>query len=542
MKRKAFVLFSLCLFLVATILVQIPGTLPKRDVMTEEVAEATKQRVVETYGRLPLSFEANQGQTDSQVKFLSRGSRYRLFLTPTEAVLSLSSPQSSQRAQRKSSNFLSAFSASSAVNDPNPKFVALRMKLVGANPHPQVEGLEELPGKSKYFLGNDPSKWRTNVPHYAKVQYKDVYPGVDLVYYGNQRQLKYDLIVAPGADPEAIQLAFEGEENLEIDAQGDLVLDSDGGQVRLHKPLVYQEVAGVRREISGAYVLNGGGQVSFQVAAYHASQPLIIDPVLSYSTYLGGSGTDQGSAIAVDASGNAYVTGSTSSTDFPTASPFQPNKGGGFNDAFVTKLNAAGSGLVYSTYLGGGSSDSSANDSGLDIAVDTSGNAYVTGGTESTDFPTASPIQPNKSGGATDAFVTKLNAAGSALAYSTYLGGSGLFATGNSIAVDTSGNAYVTGFTESTDFPTASPFQSINAGDRDAFIAKIMDLPPGTPTPILPPDSVVNGASFRRATEPNSAIAPCAIVAIFGMDLAGGNEVASDVPLPPNAGGHQCDL
>ena len=291
----------------------------------------------------------------------------------------------------------------------------------------------------------------------------------DLVYYGNQRQLEYDLIVAPGSDPEAIQLAFEGEDELEIDARGDLVLYSDGGQVRLHKPLVYQEVDGVRREIAGAYVLNGGRQVSFEVAAYDAGKPLIIDPVLSYSTYLGGAGADRGLGIAVDGSGNAYVTGLTRSTDFPTASPIQPAFGGaglGGGDAFVTKLNAAGNALVYSTYLGG-----SERDSGFDIAVDASGNAYVTGQTESTDFPTASAIQPANAGNA-DVFVTKLNASGNALVYSTYLGG-GSFECGFGIAVDGSGNAYVAGDTSSSDFPTASPMQPAQASGDEAFVTKL---------------------------------------------------------------------
>ena len=346
----------------------------------------------------------------------------------------------------------------------------VRMKLVGANPSPRVSGLEELPGRSNYFLGNDPSKWRTNVPTYAKVQYKDVYPGVDLVYYGNQRELEYDLIVAPGANPEAIQLAFEGEDELELDGQGDLVLHSDGGQVRLHKPLVYQQVDGVRREIAGAYVLNGGRQVGFQVAAYDASKPLIIDPVLEYSTYLGGSNNDFGNAIAVDGSGNAYVTGTTESTDFPTANPIQPafsGGSGGATDVFVTKLNAAGDALVYSTHLGG-----FGDERGFGIAVDDLGNAYVTGETLSSNFPTASPIQA-ANGGLSDAFVTKLNAAGDALVYSTYLGGS-LFEQGNGIAVDAAGNAYVMGLTNSTDFPTASPLQpTYGGGTFDVFVTKL---------------------------------------------------------------------
>ena len=430
---------------------------------------ASEPQLAEAYGKLPLSFEANQGQTDNRVDFLSRGSGYTLFLTANEAVLSLSSLQSSQRAQRMTSNFLSASSAPSPVNDPNPQSTVVRMKLVGANPSPRVSGLEELPGKSNYFLGNDPDKWRTNVPHYAKVQYKDVYPGVDLVYYGNQRQLEYDLVVGPEADPGAIALSFEGVEKLRIDAQGDLLLDTPDGEVRQHKPLVYQEADGVRREIAGAYVLSGERQVSFQVAAYDASQPLIIDPVLVYSTYLGGSARDRGRGIAVDAAGNAYVTGTTKSTDFPTASPFQAAFAGGTSDdTFVTKLNAAGSAVVYSTYLGG-----IGDDDVVAIAVDAAGNAYVTGDTSSTDFPTASPFQAAFGGGTFDAFVTKLNVTGSALVYSTYLGGSS-FDNGTGIAVDASSNAYVTGDTESTDFPTVSPFQPTFAfGVVDAFVTKL---------------------------------------------------------------------
>ena len=432
-----------------------------------KIVKADKPQVVENYGKLPLAFEANQGQTDSRVDFLSRGSGYTLFLTPTEAVLSLSSPQSSQRAQRKSTNFFSASSAPSAVNDPNLQSAVVRMKLVGANPSPQVSGLEGLPGKSNYFLGNDPDKWRTNVPHYAKVQYEDVYPGVDLVYYGNQRQLEYDLVVGPGADPDAITLSFEGVERLRIDAQGDLLLETPDGEIRQHKPLVYQEVDGVRRQIAGFYVLHGGHQVGFEVAAYDAGQPLIIDPMLVYSTYLGGNSFDSGRSIAVGGSGNAYVTGQTFSTNFPTASPIQASNAGGASDTFVTKLNAAGSALVYSTYLGG-----TALDTARWIAVDSSGNAYVTGRTDSTDFPTASPIQATSGGGSSDAFVAKLNPAGSALVYSTYLGG-GSFDTSNDIAVDSSGNAYVIGETDSTDFPTADPVQAARGGFREAFVTKL---------------------------------------------------------------------
>ena len=249
---------------------------------------------------------------------------------------------------------------------------------------------------------------------------------------------------------------------------------------------------------------------------------------LVYSTYLGGNGNELGCGIALDVSGNAYVTGVTDSSDFPTASPIQPAFGGGVADAFVTKLNAAGGALLYATYLGG-----VATDAGFAIALDASGNAHVTGRTDSVDFPTVSPAQAAFGGGLEDAFVTKLNVTGSAMVYSTYLGGGG-DDQGSDIAVDASGNAYFTGNTGSTDFPTANPFQPSNAGSENAFIAKITELPSVPPT--LPANSVVNGASFRAATDPNGAIAPGAIVAIFGTDLASDTLLAGEVPPPTTLG------
>jgi hypothetical protein len=474
---------------------------------------ATQARVAAAYGRLPLSFEPNQGQTDPQVKFLSRGRGYGLFLTGDEAVLSLRSQKSGVRSQEPAArnwkleignskletrNSEIGNQQSAIDNPPAPSTqhlapIVLRLKLAGANAKAQITGLEELPGKSNYFLGNDPKKWRTNVPNYAQVAYKGVYPGVDLVYYGNQGQLEYDFVVAPGANPRAIRLGIEaGDSKLETDQSsvvspqlsvaqnGDLVIATGEGEIRLHKPVVYQfedpksKIPG-RKFLDGRFVLrcsnpkskveNPKWEVSFEIAKYDARRPLIIDPTLSYSTYLGGSGYDEGYGIAVDSSGNAYVTGYTASSDFPAVSALQPAIGGS-HDVFVAKLNAAGDALVYSTYLGG-----SGYDEGHGIAVDSSGNAYVTGYTQSSDFPTASALQP-AFGGNYDAFVTKLNAAGSALVYSTYLGGSAADG-GNGIAVDSSGNAYVTGYTASSDFPTASALQPALAAYEDAFVAKL---------------------------------------------------------------------
>ncbi|MFQ5658720.1 MAG: SBBP repeat-containing protein, partial [Candidatus Methylomirabilales bacterium] len=364
--------------------------------------------MLKEYGSRPLSFEVNQGQTDAQVKFLARGRGYTLFLTPTEVVLVLTKPGVKVKAQAQA-NPVGPYQADQM------RSTGLRIQLVGANPNPDITGLEELPGKSHYFIGNDPSKWRTAIPHYAKVRYHNVYPGVDLVFYGKQ-QLEYDFVVAPGADPGAIRLGLEGADTLAFDAQGDLVLHIDDGEVVLRAPVIYQEMDGIKRAIPGRYVLKGKHRVSFQLAAYDTSKPLIIDPVLSYSTFLGGSGSgvggrgsDSGRAIAVDPDGNAYVTGLTTSTNFPTKNAFQPGFGSFlpvFSDAFVTKLDAAGA-LVYSTFLGGARTDI-----GLGIAVDTEGNAYVTGETRSGNFPTVSAFQPFFRGGPglspNDAFVAKV--------------------------------------------------------------------------------------------------------------------------------------
>jgi hypothetical protein len=343
------------------------------------------------------------------------------------------------------------------------------MKLRNANLAAKVTGQDELAGTSNYFTGNDPAKWRTNVPTYAKVKYEGIYPGIDLVYYGNQRQLEYDFIVAPGADPRRIAFDVSGAKQIRQDGNGELVFKVGEGEIRWHKPVVYQERDGARQLVAARYAMTDTNCVAFELAKYDASRPLYIDPLV-YSTYLGSSGGDQDNSIAVDNAGNVYVTGSTQATDFPTMNPLQPTYGGGSYDAFVTKINPTGSALVYSTYLGG-----SGLDWGQGIAVDNAGNAYVTGFTRSTDFPTMNPLQP-VFGGNGDAFVAKLNPTGSALVYSTYLGGSGSD-DGNGIAVDSASNAYVTGLSASTDFPTTlGAFQTTcnpNNNCADVFVTKI---------------------------------------------------------------------
>ena len=290
-------------------------TKPRLEALEERWLLSGDAALVQAYGQLPLSFQLNEGQTDPEVAFLSQGSGYALFLTPTEAVLSLQTPASTPAAPGADT----AQAATDAV---------LSMQLVGASAAPQVVGLDQLPGTTNYLIGNDPSQWHTDIPNYAQVEEQGVYPGVDLVYYGNQQQLEYDFTVAPGADPGVIRMAFTGAQSATLDDQGNLVLQTAGGAVVEQAPVLYQEADGVRQAVSGQYVLEGDGQVGFAVGSYDPSQPLVIDPVLSYSTYLGGSGYNSGQGIAVDSAGDAYVTGTTHRPTSRPPTPCRPLFGG----------------------------------------------------------------------------------------------------------------------------------------------------------------------------------------------------------------------
>ncbi|HEY3823888.1 MAG TPA: SBBP repeat-containing protein, partial [Bryobacteraceae bacterium] len=414
-------------------------------------------RLVEAYRTRPLSFERNAGQSDRRVQFLARHGSSTLFLTADGAVISLSH-RSGPETSRTS---------------------ALSMMWMGSNASAQADGVDELPAKANYLIGSDSEKWRRGIPLYGRIQYRDLYPGVDLIYYGERGQLEYDLAFAPGASPQPVRMKFDGMKKIEIDRSGDLILKVDGEAVRFHRPLAYQMADAGRVAVAARFVRKGRHEVGFEVGSYDHSRPLVIDPQLSYSSYLGGGGSDEGERLAVDANGNAYIVGFTSSADFPVAAPFQSvNKG--TDNAVISKLNpeaAGGSSLVYSTYLGG-----SGTNIGRAIAVDSVGQVYIAGDTNAPNFPvtpgafqTTCRLQAGVC--STDVFAAKLDATGSTLLYSTYLGGSGT-EFGFAIAIDFAGHIFIGANTGSSNIPvTTGAFQTSFAGGGtkygDAYVAEL---------------------------------------------------------------------
>ena len=382
---------------------------------------------------LPVTFEPNVGQTEAPATFLAKGQGFTVFLHSTGATL---------RTRRS----------------------LIRMDLVQANAEAEAVACEPLPGRVNYLLGADPSGWHTGIPTYGRVDFRNVYPGISLAYYSSQGRVEYDFVVSPRADPSSIRLRFEGTEQIRIGPDGGLFLPTADGDFIHQRPLVYQSTATGRKSIRARYVQKAGNEIGFELGDYDRSQTLIIDPLIVFSTYLGGRGYDTATGIAVDTTGNAYITGWTESTDLAGSGSTRLGSSGGV-DAFVAKMNSSGSSLVYMTYIGG-----SGDDRAFGIAVDHSGSAVITGATHSGNFPTLNPVRRTLSG-PQDAFIAKLSSNGASLVFSTYWGGSGADA-GNGIAIDTSGNIYITGATDSSDLPTLNAFQSNNAGIQDAFVTK----------------------------------------------------------------------
>ena len=499
-------------------------------------------KLTENYGKLPLSFEANRGQFDSQVRFAARSRGLAVFLTGREAVLV------------------------------PPKAQPVRMRLIDSARPRAIEGADPLPGRVNYLRGSDPARWRRGIPTFGRIRYSGVYRGIDLVYYGNARQLEYDFVVAPGANPRSIRLEFAGAKSLKL-RDDELILETAGGDLRFRKPAAYQQKAGAREPVAARYKLLAGNRVAFEVGRYDRTRPLTIDPVLVYATFLGGSSTDSAVAIATDSAGNAYIAGNTSSTDFPTVGPVQATLKG-YQSVFVTKLNPSGTALVYSTYIGGSGSESARG-----IAVDDNGEAYVVGSTFSTDFPAVNPAYPFPTVGQ-PGFAFHLNSSGDALVYSTSLlqagpaaiavipstgdafiansSGSGfpatpgaylmsqpywgsgplikLSSTGavgyatylhgqlSSIAVDTPGNVYVTGSgacAQNPPFPTTPGAYKTTTATCDSFVTKLN-----------PAGSALVYSTFLSGT---TAYGKAIAVDASGNAYVAGYTSAADYPVTPGA-------
>lgn len=455
--------------------------------------------MIERYAELPLRFEPNLGQTVPAVNYLSHGDGYELFLTPAEAILRLHNETKTSGSNLRAQRQTIANEKTSAI---------VRLKFEGANPAPHIEASDRLAGKTDYFIGSDRGNWHTDVPSFSRVKYSGLYPGVDAIFYGNHRRLEYDFVVASGIDPSVIAIDVQGAQKIFIDPNGNAELKLNGGQVEINRPVAYQTIDGQRREVAANYEIKDGGRLKFGMGAYDHSQPLTIDPVLDYSTYLGGSAIgDAGYGIAVDSLGNAYVAGTTFSLTFPnTSNALNQNTPGGTTAtngaAFVTMLNPTGTAEIYSTYLSGDNGENAAG-----VAVDPIPTAscpnganpgvciYVTGETFSKDFPTQNAYLPGPlatdPAGAT--YLTKINptlSGASSLVYSSFIGGqNGDF--GNSVAVDATGNAYVTGITfspagaaASGDFFVRGGFQAANgnATNGNAFLIRVDTTQSGDPS------------------------------------------------------------
>jgi hypothetical protein len=439
-------------FLATSLGIRLASAAPATD-------QATHAKVTAEYMRLPMSFEINEGQSDPQVKALARGSGYGVFLTSSESVFVLTPGKKD---------------GAGAV---------VRVRAIGANPAPKVSGLDRLEGHSDYYIGKDQSKWRQNVPNYARVKYDSIYPGVDLIYYGNQRQLEYDYVVAPGADPNSIRLAIQGARKLSIDANGDLLLETQHGIISQRKPVIYQQIDGTRHEVAGSFLLHGN-RVSFKVGDYDHSKELVIDPSLVFLTYLGGSGTDEGKALTITTTtGVTLVAGSTSSPNFPTATPLFSYTGE--TDGFVTAIDPTGETLLDSTYVGGTGGANLVNGIAVDVSL-LPAMLYVAGTTTSPNLAVTNAFQPTYAGGGADGWVARINlqvtiislnplkfTLTTSIGFVTYLGGTGADEVTGLAMDQVSKDVFVTGLTTSKNFPTtAGALQTTFGGTVNGFVTR----------------------------------------------------------------------
>ena len=399
-------------------------------------APDAKAAIAEQFARLPMVFEANQGQNDPAVRFQARGIGYGFYLTASEAVLNLDVADGAK--SRRSS---------------------LRTRLVGANADAPLVGEAKLPGTTNYLSGAKAADWKTGIEQFGKVRYQGVYPGIDLVYYGTQNQVEYDYVVAPGSDPSAIVMDIKGAKSLKLASNGDLEVATEAGTLVQHKPVIYQTIDGKRQAVDGRYKLRGS-KVSFEVAEYDRNQTLVIDPLLAFNAYSPGLHREIANAVAVGGDGSAYIAGYSTPYSYASRIRFISD------DAFVTKINPTGTAIVYATYLGGAAADR-ANA----IKVDATGAVYVSGDTFSNDFPVVNAVQTARAG-FRDGFALKLSPDGRTIIYSTYLGGVA-DDSATALAIDATGASYIAGLTSSLDFPVAAALQATNAGRADAFVTKL---------------------------------------------------------------------
>jgi hypothetical protein len=460
--------------------------------------QADRAAVLEAYGELPLSFVPNAGQAGARIRYVAQSAGLTIAFAPQEVLLSFAA---------------------------EARGTMLALRFLGASSHASVEARRALPGTVSYLVGSDRTRWRTGLPTYGEIVYRELWPGIDLAFRGERGQLKYEFRVARGADPTAIRLAYRGASSLSLDASGSLRIHTRLGMLTDAWPRSYRVDGAQRLPVESRYLLAQGGEkgeYGFALGrGYDPRYPLVIDPGLKYSTFIGGASLDRGTAIAIDSEGNAYVTGETNSSAYPTTPGAFDQMLSGFYDAFVTKLNADGSALVYSTYLGG--SGNPGRDIGSGIVVDRAGNAYVTGQTDSSTFPTTSGAFDETHNGSNDAFVTKLDASGTGLVYSTFLGG-GSFDSGGGISVDGADNAYVVGVTDGNGFPTtAGAFDTTPNGSGDAFVTKLN-----------PSGSTLLYSTYLGGTDWEPGAAGIAVDRA-GNAYVAGETFSSDYPVTPGA-------